>query len=87
MESVPLVSFPCRVVAARGKQCWKNVYLSSRIIVHPSHPSPRVSNRTFIYLIFYLFSFYIYLISRIIVDRRILYLRDTFCLTQSFSFV
>ena len=33
------------------------------------HPSPRVSKRTFIYLILYLFSFYIYLISRIIVDR------------------
>ena len=51
------------------------------------HPFPRVSNRRFIYLIFYLF-FYIYLISRIIVDRRILYLRDIFYFDCSvFSFV
>ena len=67
--------------------CWKNVYLLSRIIVHPSHLSPRVSKRTFIYLLFYLFSFYIYLISRIIVDRRILYLRDTFRFDSSVFFL
>ena len=58
----------------RVSLCWKNVQLLSHII-----HLLRVSKRTLIHLL----SFHVYLISRIFLDCRILYLRDIFvCLSR-----